>query len=333
MHIADLAPGHPGANAIVGGGISHVVGAGIASKRLKNDSIAVAFFGDGAMQQGIFYESMNMAGLWDLPVLFVCINNQYGMGTRIDHATRSTNFGLRAEALGLAADAADGQNVEEVMQKAQALVDGARQGKPGVPFRFVFPLLRARAHGQEPLSHRRGGRGGAKAGSGGVGAHGSSRERKLATQEQLDEMDAAISREMERRDRFHRNLAGAASSARCFATCLRRESRSRSRCGLGFTASSPQPERRKWSRPRIATRSARRSTKPWRPTRRSSSWARKSAPTAPTYGVTKDLIETVRARPPLDTPISEAGLFGAGVGAAMTGPRPVVDMIFVDFIS
>ena len=63
---------------------------------MKKNSIAVAFFGDGAMQQGILYESMNMAALWGLPVLFVCINNQYGMGTRIDHATRSLDFDLRA---------------------------------------------------------------------------------------------------------------------------------------------------------------------------------------------------------------------------------------------
>jgi len=71
MHIADMSLGHLGANAIVGGGIPAVVGAGLASKMKKSGSVSVAFFGDGAMQQGILYESMNMAALWDLPVLFV----------------------------------------------------------------------------------------------------------------------------------------------------------------------------------------------------------------------------------------------------------------------
>ncbi len=131
MHIADMALGHLGANAIVGGGIPHVVGAGLSYKRQKNGAISVAFFGDGAMQQGLLYESMNMAALWDLPVLFVCINNQYGMGTRIDRATRSIEFDRRAEAFGLAASMVDGEDVEGVFQTAQALADGARAGKPG----------------------------------------------------------------------------------------------------------------------------------------------------------------------------------------------------------
>ncbi len=131
MHIADMTLGHLGANAIVGGGISHVVGAGLSYKLLKKDGVAVAFFGDGAMQQGILFESMNMAALWDLPVLFVCINNQYGMGTRIDRATSSTAFEKRAEAFGLNAEMVDGEDVEAVLHAAQTLVDAARIGRPG----------------------------------------------------------------------------------------------------------------------------------------------------------------------------------------------------------
>src|SRR6201993_3116036 len=74
MHIADMGLGHLGANAIVGGGISHAVGAALAYKRKHQPRVSVAFFGDGAMQQGILYESMNLAALWSLPVVFVCIN-------------------------------------------------------------------------------------------------------------------------------------------------------------------------------------------------------------------------------------------------------------------
>src|SRR4029450_2588317 len=94
MHIADMGLGHLGANAIVGGGRAHAgggapapaVGAALAYKRKKQPRVSVAFFGDGAMQQGILYESMNLAALWSLPVVFVCINNQDGMGTGIDPA-------------------------------------------------------------------------------------------------------------------------------------------------------------------------------------------------------------------------------------------------------
>jgi pyruvate dehydrogenase E1 component alpha subunit len=131
MHIADMALGHLGANAIVGGGIPAVIGAGLSSRHLKQDSVSIAFFGDGAMQQGILYESMNMASLWNLPVLFVCINNQYGMGTRIDQATRNTAFDQRAKAFGLNGAVVDGLDVEEVQAAARWLVDEARAGKPG----------------------------------------------------------------------------------------------------------------------------------------------------------------------------------------------------------
>ena len=101
MHIADMKLGHLGANAIVGGGIPTDVGAGISYKFLKEKRVSVAFFGDGAMQQGILYESMNMASLWKLPVVFCCINNQYGMGTKIDNAVGFKDFSKRAESFGL----------------------------------------------------------------------------------------------------------------------------------------------------------------------------------------------------------------------------------------
>jgi len=131
MHIADMALGHLGANAIVGGGIPAVVGAGLSSQQLDQGRVSVAFFGDGAMQQGILYESMNMAALWKLPVLFVCINNQYGMGTRVDHSSSTLNFPERARAFGLAGAEADGQDVEQVFDRAQELIAGTRAGTPG----------------------------------------------------------------------------------------------------------------------------------------------------------------------------------------------------------
>ena len=103
MHIADMGLGHLGANAIVGGGIPHVVGAALADRRRGDARVSVAFFGDGAMQQGVLYESMNLAALWKLPVVFCCVNNQYGMGTRVDRAAASVAFDERARAFGLEA--------------------------------------------------------------------------------------------------------------------------------------------------------------------------------------------------------------------------------------
>jgi pyruvate dehydrogenase E1 component alpha subunit len=131
MHIADRALGHLGANAIVGGGISHVIGAGLTYRNRGTGQISVAFFGDGAMSQGILYESMNMAALWQLPVIFCCINNQYGMGTRVDRSAGSRDFPARAAAFGLNAARADGAEVESVHDTARAMVSAAREGRPG----------------------------------------------------------------------------------------------------------------------------------------------------------------------------------------------------------
>ncbi|MDX2007045.1 MAG: thiamine pyrophosphate-dependent dehydrogenase E1 component subunit alpha [Meiothermus sp.] len=129
MHIADMSLGHLGANAIVGGGIPAVVGAGLSSKTLSQGSVSVAFFGDGAMQQGICFESMNLAALWKLPVVFAVINNQYGMGTRIDRASATLDFAGRARGFGLTALEVDATQPEQVLAAAQELIEHARAGR------------------------------------------------------------------------------------------------------------------------------------------------------------------------------------------------------------
>ncbi len=131
MHIADRALGHLGANAIVGGGVPHIVGAGLTYRNRKTPQISVAFFGDGAMSQGILYEAMNMAALWRLPVVFCCINNQYGMGTRVDRSAGKLDFVARAEAFGLNAARVDGVDVEAVYEAASQIANAARSGTPG----------------------------------------------------------------------------------------------------------------------------------------------------------------------------------------------------------
>ena len=195
MHIADMDLGHLGANAIVGGGIPHVVGAGLSYKHLKSDAVSVAFFGDGAMQQGILYESMNMAALWDLPVLFVCINNQYGMGTRIDRATRNTAFEKRAEAFGLEAAMVDGEDVEDVFATAQGLMDKARAGRPGFMavscFRFFGHGRKDKSPYRTPEEEETGRRRDPIA-----RARASLLDRGLASETALETLDADVAREM-----------------------------------------------------------------------------------------------------------------------------------------
>src|SRR2546422_7162051 len=128
MHIADPATGNLGANAIVGGGAALATGAAYASKALGQDRVAVCFFGEGALGQGVLYESMNLAQLWKLPVIYACENNLYNEYTHYSETTAGDIL-ARPAAFGLAAEGVDGQDVRAVYGAAAPLVARARQGE------------------------------------------------------------------------------------------------------------------------------------------------------------------------------------------------------------
>ncbi len=128
MHIADQDTGNLGANAIVAGSAGIATGAAFSSKRLGNGRVAVCFFGEGALGQGVLYETMNMAQLWKLPVIYVCENNLYNEYTHHSESTAGS-MTARAEAFGILTVEVDGQNVREVHESAQMLVERARRGE------------------------------------------------------------------------------------------------------------------------------------------------------------------------------------------------------------
>jgi pyruvate dehydrogenase E1 component alpha subunit len=128
MHIADPDTGNLGANAIVGGSAGIATGAAFSAKQLGNGRVAVCFFGEGALAQGLFYETMNMAQLWKLPVIYVCENNMYNEYT---HYSESTAGELvdRAKAFNIHTEIVDGQNIKEVYEITQKLVERGRNGE------------------------------------------------------------------------------------------------------------------------------------------------------------------------------------------------------------
>ncbi|HEX7736322.1 MAG TPA: thiamine pyrophosphate-dependent dehydrogenase E1 component subunit alpha [Ktedonobacteraceae bacterium] len=128
MHIADQDTGNLGANAIVGGGAGLATGAAMSSKMRGSDQVAVCFFGDGALGQGVLYELMNMAALWKYPVIYVCENNYYNEYTHNSETTAGSMLG-RAEAFGVYGEMVDGQDVRAVEAAAQRLVARARKGE------------------------------------------------------------------------------------------------------------------------------------------------------------------------------------------------------------
>ncbi|MGB6675633.1 MAG: thiamine pyrophosphate-dependent dehydrogenase E1 component subunit alpha [Terriglobales bacterium] len=143
MHIADPATGNLGANAIVAGSVGIATGAALSAKRLGKDRVAVCFFGEGALGQGVLYEVMNVASLWKLPVIYVCENNLY---TEYTHFTETTagDIPARAAAFGLQAESVDGQDVRAVYEITGRLVDRARRG--GGPSFLVCNTYRYTGH-------------------------------------------------------------------------------------------------------------------------------------------------------------------------------------------
>ena len=128
MHIADIEANNLGANGIVGGGLSLAVGVGLALQMQRSEQIVVVVFGDGAANEGIFHESLNMAALWKLPVLFVCENNMYGMSMHVDRATAKLPIAQRADGYGMPWEYIDGNDLLLVYETMRTAVNHVRQG-------------------------------------------------------------------------------------------------------------------------------------------------------------------------------------------------------------
>jgi pyruvate/2-oxoglutarate/acetoin dehydrogenase E1 component/TPP-dependent pyruvate/acetoin dehydrogenase alpha subunit len=129
MHIADFDKSILGCFPIVGGSIPMGVGGGLAAKVLRNGRVSIAFFGDGASNQGTFHEGINLAAIWDLPVIFICENNLYAIGTRQDKAMRLKDIADRAVAYGIPGVVVDGNDALAVYRAVREAADRARAGR------------------------------------------------------------------------------------------------------------------------------------------------------------------------------------------------------------
>lgn len=144
MHIFDVKHRFMGGYALVGGPFPLAVGMAKALKMQESDAISICFLGDAANNQGTFHESLNMAAVWELPVLFVCENNLYGIGTATHRSTAVTEQHKRACAYNIPSAVADGQDIEEVFEAAKKAVDHVRSGKG--PYFLELMTYRYRGH-------------------------------------------------------------------------------------------------------------------------------------------------------------------------------------------
>lgn len=144
MHLFDKKTRLFGGNAIVGAGLPVAVGLALADKRLGNDRITCCVFGDGAVAEGEFHESMNLASLWDLPVLFICENNLYAMGTALRFSHSVTDLSSKGSAYAVVSSDVDGMDVVAVEKAAAKAVKQVR--KTGGPYFLECRTYRFRAH-------------------------------------------------------------------------------------------------------------------------------------------------------------------------------------------
>jgi TPP-dependent pyruvate/acetoin dehydrogenase alpha subunit len=151
MHVGNMSKGMIPAIAIVGGGIPVAAGMALAFKMQKTDRVAVSFFGDGAVAEGAFHEGVNMAAIWDVPVVFVCENNLYGASTHISKVMRDTNIAHRAENYGIRGQQVDGNDVLAVYEAAKAAVDECRAGKGPVLLELL--TYRRTGHSRRDPAH------------------------------------------------------------------------------------------------------------------------------------------------------------------------------------
>jgi TPP-dependent pyruvate/acetoin dehydrogenase alpha subunit len=154
MHVADFAVGMIGANGIVGSSIPLACGAALKAKITGSDQVAVSFFGDGAANQGVLHESMNLASIWKLPVIFVCENNLYAQATPSDYAMSVKDVAVRAQGYDIPSTIVDGMDIIEVYKAANIAINRARSG--GGPTFIEAKTYRYEGHfaGDNPLRYR-----------------------------------------------------------------------------------------------------------------------------------------------------------------------------------
>jgi len=144
MHLFHAATNFYGGNAIVGGGLPLAVGLALADRMRTEDRVTACFFGDGAVAEGEFHESLNLAALWDLPVLFVCENNRYAMGTALDLTESETDIHVKAACYNMKSEAVDGMDVVAVEAAARRMVEVVR--RTNEPAFLECRTYRFRAH-------------------------------------------------------------------------------------------------------------------------------------------------------------------------------------------
>ena len=321
MHVADLERNILGANGIVGAAMPLSVGAALAVKIQGGDQVVVAFFGDGANNQGIFHESLNLAAVWKLPVLFVCENNHYALSTSYRQTTSVESVAMRAPAYGIPGHTIDGNDVVTVHAKMAEAVARARAGEgPSLiecmTWRWGQHSMRANLRDPRteeemaawmarcPISR----------------LHDMLVEREIVPSAELDAIDAAAASELDQAVAFAEGSPEPEEDVLADAVyaphVAYQEPQERGDRELTFAEALNE----------AMTQEMERDEKVFL-------MGEDVAETGGIFQISKGMLEKFGAERVRDTPISEATFCGAGVGAAIAGMRPIVEVQIFDFVT
>lgn len=326
QHMAGPETGFMGSNGITGGGIPVATGLAMALKRKKSKGVAVGFFGDGAANQGSFHESLNMAAIWKLPVIFVCENNGWGMSTPVEAVTAGPSIAQRGAAYGILYAAVDGNDLDAVVDQFRAALKMVRSGE--APVLIEARTWRVKGHSRSDQNLYRD-----KAAE----AQWSRRDpvglfrarlidKAIASEQELETVEARI----------------AARVQECLERCRKLPP---PRPESTFEKVYATPRDPKAADPSQTPQPPEAfETKPyWQALQEALSEAMERDPRYYIFGqdvceyggcfkVTRGMFEKFGRERVVNTPISEAGIAGVCVGAAMGGVRPVGEFMFMDFI-
>jgi len=321
MHLFDAKRRFYGGNAIVGGGLPLAVGLGLADKMLGKRRVTVCFFGDGAVAEGEFHESINLAALWKLPVLFCCENNLYAMGTRIDRALSQTDLCVKAAGYGVPTLSVDGMDVVAVEEATRRAAASVRSGEG--PFFIEFRTYRFRAHSmydpelyrdkkeveewkkRDPIAL----------------FEAFCRERGLLAPEDSQRLESDVASEIEKAIAF--------AEAGTWEPVADLERFVCSETLPAPPSAAPEKGRTVRTTYREAIRSALREALARDP--RIFLMGEDVGRYGGCFAVSKGLLEEFGPERIRDTPLSESAFVGAGIGAALGGARPIVEIMTVNF--
>jgi len=202
MHMADVDLNFWGGHAIVGAHLPIAAGMALGDQYEKNDGVTICMFGDGATNIGYFHEALNLSKVWNLPVLWVCENNLYGMGTSVERASAVSEIRQKAEGYGMPNDRVDGMDVLTVYQKASEVLDLIRKG--GGPYLLEIVTYRYRGHSMgDPERYRQVDEVKKYQENDPIGIYRKKLvDQEICTEEELDELEAAVEEDVQDAIRF-----------------------------------------------------------------------------------------------------------------------------------